>query len=575
MATVDGQAYEFTVETDSKAQKLQTAALEDLVSWANSMAKGNGTHADRVLNRIGSNSLRPGQKAYRSTAFDGAKALERHGYVAAGRAIRQVIGEPVEPQRGGQKSQEAGLDSESAKLIAPVLKRMAVELQDRIDALQESRGAQASAVGTVLPDSIRDAGIPTANRPNTAAADLREEASAVEATVSPDAGREEVEKTQEADPLKDIQARHDAIKEKGGFGKLTEAERAEAVAGDIRDFQGLSRAPMKLERATAIVSESMKHPAYDRELDRQDRDSAVAMRLLANQLTQREREAEAERAKESRERRERDAALASEALQQARNVNSVDVERSGKELDSGEFVLPRRITQNYTEHEGKFYSKEGARLMFEDKGNKLNTSTIDKATIADMVTYARAKQWDSIQLSGSKEFRQAAWLEAESQGIKTKGYTPTAQDQAALKSLQQERSTNSISPIKDRVKEKVSAVIQAPRHDIQKSQPEMAVSAREQQAKNAAILREKPGYEKHSEKDLAKIAFYRGILMEREKHSPEPVREKALAEFDGKMTSPDNVRELPELEMRGAAERADERTLERSQPRSQAEEQSL
>ena len=43
-------------------------------------------------------------------------------------------------------------------------------------------------------------------------------------------------------------------------------------------------------------------------------------------------------------------------------------------------------------------------------------------------------------LSGSQEFRREAWLQAESQGIKTQGYTPKQSDLAALETLRQERS---------------------------------------------------------------------------------------------------------------------------------------
>jgi hypothetical protein len=67
-----------------------------------------------------------------------------------------------------------------------------------------------------------------------------------------------------------------------------------------------------------------------------------------------------------------------------------------------------------------------------------------------MVSLAKAKQWNSLKLSGSKEFRREAWLQAESQGIKTSGYTPKQADLAALEAMRQERATNSIQPVRER-----------------------------------------------------------------------------------------------------------------------------
>jgi hypothetical protein len=122
---------------------------------------------------------------------------------------------------------------------------------------------------------------------------------------------------------------------------------------------------------------------------------------------------------------------------------------TGFELGKDEFIIPRALMQKYVEVDGKFYTKDAKspRVMFEDQGNKLRTSTTDSEAIADMVTLAKAKQWTSLKLSGSREFRREAWLQAESQGIKTTGYTPKQTDLVTLEALRQERATNSIQPV--------------------------------------------------------------------------------------------------------------------------------
>ena len=73
-------------------------------------------------------------------------------------------------------------------------------------------------------------------------------------------------------------------------------------------------------------------------------------------------------------------------------------------------------------------------------------------------------------------------------------------------------------------------------------------------------LQKDPAFEKYSIDELAKIAYYRGILIEREKDAPADIREEAIANFDAAMKSPERVKELPEPELK-IAER--EQTKER------------
>ena len=240
---------------------------------------------------------------------------------------------------------------------------------------------------------------------------------------------------------------------------------------------------------------------------------------------------------------------AREQEQAGQGLNSVDVQRSGKELERGDFIVPRRITQAYTEVDGKFYAKDSNRVMFEDKGEKLATSTTNKEAVADMVAYAKAKQWDSLKLSGSQEFRREAWLQAESQGIKTQGYTPKQIDLAALETLRQERSTNSITPLQERKAERETPVREeattaAPRHDLNKNQAAMHVEASKFIATNMQALQKQPGMADKSVEDLTKLAYWRGIVAEENKLQPKPVQDEALARFDKQAVDPQFLKRL-------------------------------
>jgi hypothetical protein len=254
------------------------------------------------------------------------------------------------------------------------------------------------------------------------------------------------------------------------------------------------------------------------------------------------------------ERKRKEAILAAAGEQQ----NTVDVQRKGGELDRGEFIVPRRVTQAYTELDGKFYAKDTDRMMFQDQGEKLATSTTDKVAIADMVAYAKAKQWESLKLTGSQEFRREAWLQAESQGIKTQGFTPREKDLVELKTLTLERSTNSITPLQDRAKDRaqLEKPISAPRHDLNKNQAATATAVAQNNTTNIKELQKDPAMERFSMEELSKIAFYRALLVDREKDSAPAVREEAVAKFDTAMRDPAMVKALPDPELKTEAQAA-------------------
>lgn len=113
-------------------------------------------------------------------------------------------------------------------------------------------------------------------------------------------------------------------------------------------------------------------------------------------------------------------------------------------------------------------------VLFEDKGKSIHTAKDDKQTIQDMLDVAKAKGWDSIKISGSQEFKQQMWLEAESRGITTKGYKPSPEDLAILERRREERATNSIAEV-EKLKQQ-SAVPEHPNGSTQ-TIPQEAVRA--------------------------------------------------------------------------------------------------
>lgn len=122
---------------------------------------------------------------------------------------------------------------------------------------------------------------------------------------------------------------------------------------------------------------------------------------------------------------------------------------------------PESIRHKYLYAEGMYLDENARTTIFSDKGAQLQTARADLQTVHDMVEVAKEKGWTHIKLSGKHEFKRQAFLEAESQGIKTSGYEPTKEDLAALKSIQNERALNKFESVLEVVKERTAEQDQA------------------------------------------------------------------------------------------------------------------
>ncbi|WP_027582197.1 LPD7 domain-containing protein [Bradyrhizobium sp. Ai1a-2] len=112
-------------------------------------------------------------------------------------------------------------------------------------------------------------------------------------------------------------------------------------------------------------------------------------------------------------------------------------------------ALPDRIRRKYyvvtsetgkhgPDAEARLYADErGEYLAFKVTGDRLITRLAAAEVIRDMVAVAQHRQWESIQVHGSVEFRREAWLEAGARGIEVQGYRPTDLDRQALSDRQE------------------------------------------------------------------------------------------------------------------------------------------
>ena len=87
------------------------------------------------------------------------------------------------------------------------------------------------------------------------------------------------------------------------------------------------------------------------------------------------------------------------------------------------------------EGDARFYADErGEYLAFKLAEDRLTTRLTAPEVIRDMVAVAEHRDWATLHVRGSAEFRREAWLEANARGVTVKGYEPTALDREALAS---------------------------------------------------------------------------------------------------------------------------------------------
>lgn len=94
--------------------------------------------------------------------------------------------------------------------------------------------------------------------------------------------------------------------------------------------------------------------------------------------------------------------------------------------------------------------EEQGRVAFSDAGKALSTERDDKATIRAMIEVATSKNWGEVTVSGTDDFRRQAWIEANLNGMKVRGYEPREADKAILADLQSRNKPANIITVADR-----------------------------------------------------------------------------------------------------------------------------
>lgn len=92
---------------------------------------------------------------------------------------------------------------------------------------------------------------------------------------------------------------------------------------------------------------------------------------------------------------------------------------------------------------------DSTRIAFTESTFRLSTDTNSPSVARSMVDVAQARNWKSLRVAGSEDFRRMVWLEASVRGVQAIGYEPNPGDLDVLKREREARMTNRVEPARD------------------------------------------------------------------------------------------------------------------------------
>lgn len=85
--------------------------------------------------------------------------------------------------------------------------------------------------------------------------------------------------------------------------------------------------------------------------------------------------------------------------------------------------------------EGREYRFPDGAAAFSDRGESLISQSENPMVVRALVDIAVARQWQSLAVSGTSQFRQAVWNQAMERGIDVRGYSPESSEKARMQGV--------------------------------------------------------------------------------------------------------------------------------------------
>lgn len=95
-------------------------------------------------------------------------------------------------------------------------------------------------------------------------------------------------------------------------------------------------------------------------------------------------------------------------------------------------AVPDTVNQRFIRVNDEYYFPDRT-LAFTDHGGKLQSKSENVEVIRSLVAIAEAREWWSVTVSGSEQFRREVWREGVRQGIEVHGYQPSGVERVQLR----------------------------------------------------------------------------------------------------------------------------------------------
>ena len=198
-------------------------------------------------------------------------------------------------------------------------------------------------------------------------------------------------------------------------------------------------------------------------------------------------------------------------------------------------LLPRLVLDRYSVRGKDIVDKaDPKRIIFTDKGDKLTAKRDATAeSVQAMLDTAESRGWTSLKVTGSKEFRRQAYLEAGARGLAIQGYEPSKEEKEFVE-LQAEKNkklnTVQLNPAADRflkaqtVEERRAAASQHPElmkaFALEASFKRFAENTLAPQHREAFVERQRSNIadDLNSGKELPDIQFRQNVSQQRDQN---------------------------------------------------------